>query len=48
MADVKIQRICIKFCFKFSQTAAETHKVLKETFGDNAMRLTRTYEWSKR
>jgi hypothetical protein len=25
MADVKEQRICIKFCFKLNKTAAETH-----------------------
>jgi len=33
MADVKEQRICIKFCFKLNKTAAETHQMLKETFG---------------
>jgi hypothetical protein len=25
MADVKEQRICIKFCFRLNKTAAETH-----------------------
>jgi hypothetical protein len=25
MVDVKEQRICIQFCFKFNKTAAETH-----------------------
>jgi hypothetical protein len=28
--------------------AAETHKILKEAFGDNALGLTKTYEWFKR
>jgi hypothetical protein len=45
---VKEQRICIKFCFKSGKTAAETHKMLKEAFGDNALGLTQTYEWFKR
>ena len=34
MADVKEQRICIKFCFKLNKTAAETHRMLKEAFGE--------------
>jgi len=38
---------CIKFCFKLGKTAAETHKTLKETFGDNALGQTQTYEWFK-
>jgi hypothetical protein len=37
MADFKEQRICIKFCFKLKKTAAESHQMLKEAFGDNAM-----------
>jgi hypothetical protein len=32
-ADVKEQRICLKFCFKLNKTAAETHRMLKEAFG---------------
>ncbi|GFG30152.1 hypothetical protein Cfor_00898 [Coptotermes formosanus] len=48
MTDVKEQRICIKFCFKFGTTAAETHQMLKEAFGDNALDQTQTYEWFKR
>jgi hypothetical protein len=47
MTDVKEQQICIKFCFKFCKTAAETHKMLKEAFGDNALGQTQTYEWFK-
>jgi len=45
MADVKEQRKCIKFCFKLGKTAADTHKMLKEAFGDNSLGLTLTYEW---
>jgi hypothetical protein len=38
MTDVKEQQICIKFCFKLSKMPAETHKMLKEEFGDNDLR----------
>jgi hypothetical protein len=48
MADVKEQRICIKFCFKHNITAAETHRMLKETFGEQALNKARTCEWFKR
>jgi hypothetical protein len=48
MTDVKEQRICIKFCFKPGKMAAETHKMLKEAFGDNSLGLTQTCEWFKR
>jgi hypothetical protein len=48
MTDVKEQRICLKFCFKLGKTAAETHKMLKEAFGDNALGLTHTCGWFKR
>jgi len=37
MADVKEQRICIKFCFKLNKTAAETHRMLKEAFGEHVL-----------
>jgi hypothetical protein len=47
MADVKEQRICIKFCFKLGKMAVETHKMLKEAFDDNALDLIQTYEWFK-
>jgi hypothetical protein len=45
---MKVQRICIKLCFKLSTTAAETHKMLKEEFGDNSLGQMQTYEWFKR
>jgi len=48
MTDVKEQRICIKFCFKLGKMASETHGMLKEAFGDNAVRQTQTYEWFER
>jgi len=48
MADVKEQRICIKFCFKLNKTAAETNRMLKEAFGEQALSQARTFEWFKR
>jgi len=48
MADVNEQRICIKFCFKLNKTAAETRRILKEFFGEQALSQARTFEWFKR
>ena len=47
IADVKEQRICIKFCFKLNKTAAETQQMLKEAFGEQALSQARTFEWFK-
>ena len=47
MADVKEQTICIKFRFKPNKTAAETHRMLKEAFGVQALSQARTFEWFK-
>ena len=48
MVDVKEQRICIKFCFEFNKSAAETHRMLTEAFGDQALSQARTLEYNKR
>ena len=48
MAGVKKQRTCIKFCFKLNKTAAETHRILNEAFGEQALSQARTFEWLKR
>ena len=48
MAGVKEQRTCIKFCFKLNKTTAETHRMLKEAFGEQALSQGRTFEWFKR
>ena len=37
MVDVKEQKICIKFCLKLNKSAAETHRMLKEAFGEQAL-----------
>jgi len=47
VADVKEQRIWIKFCFKLNKTAAETNRTLKEAFGEQALSQPRTFEWFK-
>ena len=44
---VKEQRTCIKFCFQLNKTAAETHRMLKEAFGEQALSQARTFEWFK-
>jgi len=48
MAGVKVQRTCVKFSFKLNKTAAETHRMLKEAFGGQALSQVRTLEWFKR
>jgi hypothetical protein len=48
MADVKEQRICIKFFFRVGKTAAETHRMLKEAFGKQDLSQARTFEWFNR
>jgi hypothetical protein len=45
MTDFKEQRICIKFGFSLKKTAAETHQMLQEAFGDNAMSQSKTFLW---
>jgi len=47
MAVVKEQRICTKFCLKLNKTAAETHRMLKESFGVQALSKARIFEWFK-
>jgi hypothetical protein len=45
IADVRKQRICIKVCFKLNKTAAETHGMLKEAFGEQILSQAKTFEW---
>jgi hypothetical protein len=37
MVDVKEQRVCIKFCSKLGKSAAKTHQIIKQAFGDDAL-----------
>jgi hypothetical protein len=43
----RMLRICIKFCFKLNKTAAETHRMLKEAFGEQDLSQARIFEWFK-
>jgi hypothetical protein len=45
IADVKEQRICIKYCFRLKKTVAETHRMPKEALGGQALSQARTFEW---
>jgi len=44
MADLKEQRVCIKFCFLLGKTAAETVTMLREAFKGEALSQARVYE----
>jgi hypothetical protein len=48
MADLRQQRVYMKFCFKLGKTAAETRQMLKQAFGDNILGQMQTYDWYKR
>jgi len=48
MADLKEQRVCIRFCFLLGKTAAETVTMLPETFKEEASNQARVYEWFSR
>jgi hypothetical protein len=46
-ANLRKQRVCIKFCFKLGKTTAETLRMLKQAFRDNSLGQTQTYDWYK-
>jgi hypothetical protein len=48
MADLKEERIRVKFCFKLQETASETREMHKTSFGHNAMGREQTFEWFSR
>ena len=45
MADLKEQRVCIKFCFLLRKTAAETVTMFRGTFKEEALSQARVYKW---
>jgi len=45
MADLKEQRVCIKFCFCLGKTTTETVTMLQEAFKEEALSQARVYEW---
>jgi hypothetical protein len=44
MVDVKERCVCIKFCFKLGKSAAKTHQMIKQAFGDEALGQMQTYD----
>ena len=46
MCESTKQRICIKFCFKIGKTATETHELLQQAYGEDAMGRTQVFDWS--
>jgi len=48
MADLREQRVCIKFCFLLGKTAAETVTMLREAFKEEALSQARVYKWFPR
>jgi hypothetical protein len=48
MVDVKEQRVCTKFCFKLGKSAAKTHQMNKQAFGDDTFGQAQTYDWFNR
>jgi len=48
MADLKEQRVCIRFCFLLGKTAAETVTVLREAFEEVVFSQATVYEWFSR
>jgi len=45
MADLKEQRVCIKFCFLLGKTATETVTMLREAFNEEALSQAKVYKW---
>lgn len=41
--DVKEQCVFIKLVFKFGKNVAETHKIIKQSYGDDALDYKQTY-----
>jgi len=48
MGDNLNQRYAIQFCVKLGKSGAETFKMLKVAFKDNAMSQAQVYQWHKR
>ena len=48
MADLKEQRVCIKFCFLLGRTAAETVTMFRGAFKEETLSQASVYEWFSR
>jgi hypothetical protein len=44
MAHPTERSVCVKFCFKLVKTAAETHQMFKQAFGDKSLGQAQTYD----
>ena len=42
------QRICVKFSFKSGKIATETHQLLQQAYGEDAMGRTQVFDWFRR
>jgi ribosomal protein L37E len=47
MESGKEQRVCVKFCFRVGKTTAETHNMLCEACGNDALCQMMAYAWFK-
>jgi len=41
------KEFALNFCFKLNKNDTETHRMLKEAFGEQALSQARTFEWFK-
>jgi hypothetical protein len=48
MDVLKEQRVCITFCQKLGKTATETYEMLRQAFGETALRRSKTFKWYSR
>jgi hypothetical protein len=48
MDVLKEQRVCIKLCQKFGETATETYEMLQQAFGETTLSRSKTFEWDSR
>lgn len=45
MANLKEQRVCLKFCFLLEKSATEAYQMLQQAFKEDAMNRTQIFEW---
>lgn len=45
MANLKEQRVCLKFCFLLEKSATKAYQMLQQAFKEDAMSRTQVFEW---